>query len=207
MNKDWLKKRLRLQGKTTTDLATAIGRDRAVVSRIMNGHQKLTLDQAQMFANALGVDLPDVLTNAGMLDAPTAQGLAPGFSENDAAAWLPGPGMSETAAIRSVAQALGMDRPGIDIWRVKSRAMVLAGLMEGDFFLLDTHLADRARPGDMVVAQIYSRGGAVTVLRRFEPPVLVAASVDPADGRVHVVDGNNVLVRGKVVASWRALHG
>jgi hypothetical protein len=60
------------------------------------------------------------------------------------------------------------------------------------------------RPGDVVIAQVYDRGGsAKTVLRRFEPPVLVAASMDPEDWRVHVVDGNNVLIRGKVVASWR----
>jgi SOS-response transcriptional repressor LexA len=95
------------------------------------------------------------------------------------------------------------DRPGVDVWRVKSRAMALSGLLEGDFMLVDTHAAERVRAGDVVIAQIYTRTGANTVLRRFEPPVLVAASADPADGRVHVVDGDNVVIRGKVVASWR----
>ena len=202
MDRDWLKKHLRAQGKTTADLAAAIGRDRAVVSRIMNGHQELTLDQAKVFAAELGIEVAEVLTSAGMIDAPTAQVFTPGFSESDAAAWVPGPGIVEAGAIRGVADALGQ-RPGVDVWRVKSQAMALAGLLDGDFFLLDTHQSERVKAGDVVIAQVYTRNGATTVLRRFEPPVLVAASIDPAEGRVHVVDGENVVIRGKVVASWR----
>lgn len=202
MDKDWLKKRLRIAGKTSADLAQAIGRDRAVVSRIMNGHQVPTIEQARIIAAALDLDLPVVLERIGLVDAPVAQAFQPGFAESDAAAWIPGPVLAEGAPVRSVADALGQ-RPGVDVWRVKSRAMALAGLLEGDFFLLDTHAAERARPGDVVVAQVYTRSGATTVLRRFEPPVLVACSCDPADGRVHVVDGVNVVIKGRVTAIWR----
>lgn len=201
VDKDWIRKRLRLQGKTSADLAVAISRDRAVVSRIMNGHQALTLDQAKIFAVELGVDLPEMLHRAGMTDAPTAQAFTPGLAESDAAPFVYG-GLAEGAQVRTAAQAFG-ERPGVDVWRVKSAAMALGGLLPGDFMLVDTHQAERVRAGDVVVAQIYSRTGANTVLRRFEPPVLVAASTDPAEGRVHVVDGTNVVVRGKVVASWR----
>ena len=79
------------------------------------------------------------------------------------------------------------------------------GYMPGDYMLVDTHASERARAGDVVVAQVYdnAKGSAVTVLRRFEPPVLVAASTDPEDRRVHIVDGVNVVIRGKVVGSWR----
>lgn len=202
MDRDWLKKRLRIQGKTSADLAEAINRDRAVVSRIMNGHQELTLDQAKIFATELGVEVSEVLQRSGLTDAPVAQAFSPGFAESDATVWMPGPGLAETASIKSVAAALG-ERPGVDVWRVKSRAMMLAGLLDGDFMLVDTHQAERVKPGDIVIAQVYSRTGASTVLRRFEPPVLLSASTDPADARVHVVDGMNVMVRGKVIASWR----
>lgn len=203
MNKEWFRRKLRTTGLTSLQLAEAIGRDRAVVSRILNGHQTPSLAQAKAFADVLGVEVSEVLVQAGLTEAPVARALNPGFSDSDAAAWIPAPGTAESAPIRSVAQALG-ERPGVDVWRVKSRAMALAGLLEGDFILVDTHQSERARAGDVVIAQLYSQGTATTILRRFEPPVLVAASADPADGRVHVVDHNNVVIRGKVIASWRA---
>lgn len=205
VDKDWLKKRLRASGKTSADLAAAISRDRAVVSRIMNGHQEMSLDQAKIIAAQIGVELSELLTRAGLTDAPTAQAFSPGFSESDASAWVPGPEAGLAHEVRSIAQVLGKERPGIDIWRVKSGAMVLGGLLVGDYMLVDTHASERLKAGDVVVAQIYSNAtaSAVTVLRRFEPPVLVAASADPADARVYVVDGNNVVVMGKVIASWR----
>ena len=192
-----------MQGKTADDLAKAISRDRAVVSRIMNGHQQLTLEQAKIFATELDAEVSDVLLRAGLTDAPVAQAMSPGFAESDAALWVPGPEPAGAREVSSVAAALGGSRPGVDVWRVKGQVMALAGMMAGDFMLVDTHQAERVKPGDLVVAQVYTRTGAATVLRRYEPPVLVAASADPADGRVHVVDGINVVIRGKIIASWR----
>ncbi len=199
----WFKQAQRRSGLTSFDLGEAIGRDRSVISRIVNGTQKLTLDQARIIAEKLVVPLPEFLERAGLADKPTAQQLAPGFSESDAAAWVPGSGLAESAQIPTVASALGGDRPGVDVWRVKSQAMALAGMLIGDFMLVDTLQAERAKVGDLVIAQVYNRTGATTVLRRFEPPVLVSASADPRDGRVHVVDGINVVIRGKILASWR----
>lgn len=103
-----------------------------------------------------------------------------------------------------VAQALG-EREGMDIWTVRSGAMALQGYLPGDYMLVDTEQSERVKNGDVVVAQIYdnAKNRAVTVLRRLEAHVLVAASIEPTDRRVHVVDGVNVVVRGKVIASWR----
>jgi transcriptional regulator with XRE-family HTH domain len=202
MDAEWFKKRQKALGLTSFDLGRAISRDRSAISKIINGTQRMTLEQAQSLAAALQVPLSEMLARSGLAGPTQARQAEPGFSESDAAAWIPGPGLAEGVAVRSVAEAMGQ-RPGVDVWRVKSRAMALAGMLVGDFFLLDTFQAERVRPGDVVVAQVYSRTGATTVMRRFEPPVLVAASIDPEDGRVHVVDGVNVVVRGKVVASWR----
>jgi len=202
MDAEWFKKRQKALGLTSFDLGRVISRDRSAISKIINGTQRLTFEQAQSLAAALQVPLPEMLARSGLAGPTQARQAEPGFSESDAAAWIPGPGLGEGAAVRSVAEAMGQ-RPGVDVWRVKSRAMALAGMLVGDFFLLDTFQAERVRPGDVVVAQVYSRTVATTVMRRFEPPVLVAASIDPEDGRVHVVDGVNVVVRGKVVASWR----
>lgn len=202
MDEKWFKQQQKRVGVTAEDIANKMGCARSNVSHILNGHQRMSLDWAKAFAEVLQVPLATVLEKAGVTDAPTAQAFSPGFSDSDAAPFVYGPGMAEGHQTRSIAQAMG-ERPGVDVWRVKSRAMALAGLLEGDFMLVDTHAAERVRAGDVVVAQVYGRTGANTVLRRFEPPVLVAASADPADARVFVVDGQNVVIRGKVVASWR----
>jgi transcriptional regulator with XRE-family HTH domain len=205
MDDKWFKAQQKRAGLTSFDLAAAIGRDRSVISRIINGGQPMTLEQARIFAEMMGVPLPEMVERAGLAGRPTAQMLSPGFAESDCAAWVPGPGIGEGTATRSIAAVLGADRPGVDIWRVRTRAMQMAGYMPDDFLLVDTHAAERVRPGDTVIAQIYNNatGTAATVLRRLDPPVLMCASADPEDAKAHVVDGVNVLVRGKVVASWR----
>jgi SOS-response transcriptional repressor LexA len=204
MDTIWFKALQKRSGLTSFDLGEAIGRDRTVISRIINGTQRMTLEQARIFAERLDVPLPEMLEKAGLADKGTAQQLAPGFQESDAAVWVAASGSADDRTVPTVAEALGGGRPGVDVWRVKSQAMALAGFLAGDFMLVDTHQAERVKTGDLVIAQVYNRAGATTVLRRFEPPVLVAASADPADGRVHVVDGINVVIRGKVLASWRA---
>ena len=201
MDDKWFKAQQKKVGVTADDIARRMGRTRANVSHILTGRQKMTLPWAQAFADVLQVPLATVLERSGSATTQIAQQISPGFSDSDVAAWVPA--LAEEATVKTIASALGADRPGVDIWRVKSRAMALAGFLEGDYMLVDTHQSERARPGDVVIAQIYSRTGASTVLRRFEPPVLLAASADPDDGRVHVVDGHNVVIRGKVVASWR----
>lgn len=198
----WFKAKQKAAGLTSFDLGEAIGRDRSVISRLANGSQKMTLDQAKIIGELFKVPLAEMIERAGLGDKRVAQELSPGFSESDASPFVYGAGTSDGGQARSIAQVMG-ERPGVDVWQVKSRAMALAGLIEGDFMLVDTHAAERVRPGDVVIAQIYTRNGANTVLRRFDPPVLVANCADPADSKTFVVDGQNVVIRGKVVASWR----
>ena len=202
MEDKWFKQQQKRVGVTADEIAAHLGRDRSVVSKILSGKQRMTLEWATAFSTVLQVPLATVLEKAGVTDAPTAQAFNPGFSDSDAAPFDHKAGTAEAHQARAIAQVMG-ERAGVDLWRVKSRAMALGGLIEGDFMLVDTHAAERVRAGDVVIAQIYTRSGANTVLRRFEPPVLVACSVDPADARVHIVDGQNVVIRGKVVASWR----
>lgn len=203
MDEKWFKQQQKRVGVTADEIAKHRGMSRVNVSHILTGRQRMSLDWAKAFAEVLQVPLSIVLEKAGVTDAPTAQTIAPGFAESDATPWVPGPEPAGAREVTTVAQALGGGRPGVDVWRVKGQVMALAGLIAGDFMLIDTHQAERVKPGDLVVAQVYNPKGASTVLRRYEPPVLVAASADPADRQVYVVDGVNVVIRGKVVASWR----
>lgn len=198
----WFKARMKAAGATTWGLGEVIGRDRSVISKLANGAQRMSLEQARLLAQALDVPLSEMVERAGIAGAATAQQLSPGFAETDVAPYIGQGGGDERN--KAIARALGADRPGVDIWSVRTSAMALGGILPGDHILVDTSAADRCGPGDAVIAQVYSRTDATTVLRRFEAPVLVAASADPADQRVHVVDGVNVVIRGRVIAVWRA---
>lgn len=200
----WFKAAQRRAGVTAEDVAKRLGKDRSLVSRIYVGRQAMKLEEAKIFAEVLEQPLDEVLRRAGVTDTPTVQVLTPGFSDSDAVSWVPKQG--EGRDVEAIASAFGA-RPGVDIWQVRTNSMSLQGLLPGDYMLVDTHAADRVKPGDVVIAQLYdnARGKAVTILRRFEPPVLVAASSDPDERRVHVVDALNVVIRGKVTASWRSL--
>lgn len=202
MDDKWFKQHQKRVGVTAEDIARKLGRDRSVVSKIYTGQRSMTLEFAQKFAEVLEVPLSEVLERAGVTSPGQAENVVSEFADGDVIAWSPK--ADDRRQVPTVAEAFGA-RPGVDIWRVKTAAMVLQGYLPGDYMLVDTHQAERTQSGDIVVAQIYdnAKKRATTVLRRLEPPVLVAASVEPADRRVHVVDGVNVVVRGKVVASWR----
>lgn len=204
IDEKWFKQQQRKMGVTATDIASKIGRDRTAVSHIYMGRQRMSLDWAKAFAEVLQQPLDEILRRAGVTDDATAQSLSPGFSESDATPWV-----SQEADRRHVEEValLFGKRPGVDVWSVRTGAMHLQGLLPGDYMLVDTNVAERVVAGDIVIAQVYdnSKGKAATVLRRYEPPVLVAASIDPEDMRVLVVDEINVAIRGKILASWRTM--
>lgn len=202
MDDKWFKTQQKKAGVTAEDIARRMGRDRSVVSHILNGRQRMSLEWAQAFADVLGVSVTEVLEHAGAVPKLVARQLQPGFADSDAAAWIPQG--ADDRQVPTMAAAMGQ-RPGIDVWQIRSAAMAFMGYMPGDYMLVDTHVTERVRAGDVVIAQVYdnAKGTATTLLRRFEPPVLVAASPEPDDRRVYVVDGTNVVIRGKIVGSWR----
>lgn len=178
-----------------------LGRDRAVVSRILNGHQKLSIDQAQVIAEALDLPIDQVLVRAGLIPEAKARSLSPGYSGSDVVLLSPG---SEERNTFAVAAALHSGNPDLSVWRVKSTAMTLAGYLPGDCLLIDTLLPGRTAAGDVVIASVAGlTADRPTVLRRHEPPVLVAAATGPEYRNVYVVDQRTVEIRGKVLASWR----
>ncbi len=203
MDVNWFKTKQKLAGVTTADIAARLGRDRSIVSHIYNGRQKMSLEWARAFSEALNVSVNEVLERAGVLDRDEAASMTSGFSDGDAALWVGKPG--EMAQVTRTAQTLGGGRAGIDVWEVRTDALILSGYLPGDLLLVDTHQSDRCKAGDAVIAQVYNttQGVATTILRRFQPPILVSATTNPDDQKAYVVDGDNVLVRGRIIASWR----
>lgn len=203
MDDKWFKQQQKIAGVTADEIANEMGRDRSIVSRIYTGRQKMSVEWAKAFAKVLDVPLDEVLRRAGVLDQTQSRRIRPGFSEGDAEIWI---GKNADAdRLDAIAAAFGGGKPGIDVWKMNSSAMALDGILAGDFLLVDSHQSELCRAGDVVVAQNYNwkTGDATTIIRRFEPPVLVAAGTDTDSKRVLVVDGNNVVIKGKVIACWR----
>lgn len=203
MDDKWFKEQQKRVGVTAEDIAQKMGRSRSNVSHIYTGKQRMSIEWAKAFAETLQVPIDEILMRSGALEETEARPIAPGFSDSDAAPWIGKP--QEQRAVQNTASTFGGDRPGIDVWEVKTTAMILNGISPGDKLLIDTHLAERCKAGDIVIAQTYDwqTGTAETLLRRFEPPALVAASPDPEHQRIHIVDRKNIVIRGKVIASWR----
>jgi SOS-response transcriptional repressor LexA len=199
----WFRDTMKSAGVKTQDIAAAAGRDRTAVSKIINGNQSMTLDWAKAFAKVLNKDLEEVMEKAGLTDGnqpPTDTEYTPG---GDVGRWQDS--AADAEAVKSITRSLCGDKNSVQVWKVNSLAMSVGGYKPGDFIAVDSDLAEYCKSGDVVVAQLFDWKSSKkkTVLRRFEPPVLLADSADPDMGRVHVVDGNNVVIRGKVIASWR----
>lgn len=165
-------------------------------------------EEVPAFARVLGIEPNLVIEYAGLtyLLQVSLQGRhSKNMLAEDAARWTPPDDDEGSRPTLDMARLLGGGRPGMDIWQVRGNALALEGYREGDFLLVDHNAADRAKSGDIVIAQIYDwqQAAAVTVLRRYEPPVLVAAGFEPEDRKVYVVDGNNVAIKGIIIASWR----
>ncbi|MBW4710711.1 helix-turn-helix domain-containing protein [Roseobacter sp. YSTF-M11] len=203
MDDKWFKQQQKKVGVTAEDIANEMGRTRSVVSHIYTGQQKMSLEWAKAFAKVLQVPLDEVLKKAGVLGAEAERPPVRGFSDGDARPWTGKPGARED--VDQKARAFGGGKAGIDVWTVSTEVMSLGGYLSGDYILVDTHQSERCRAGDIVIAQKYDwqTGSATTLLRRYEPPVLVSASASVREQRVTVVDGQNVVIKGKVIASWR----
>lgn len=204
MDDKWFKKRQKELGVTADQIAEKMGRNRSAVSHIYSGQRRMSLDWAQAFADALDVTVDEVLHRAGVLDEQKAQTLHPGFADSDAVPFAGKGGDQDRNQV--IAGALGGHPAGIDIWTVRSSALILRGYLPGDLILVDTHKSELCKSGDVVIAQVYNwqTGSAETILRLYEPPVLLSACANTDAPVSRVVDGQNVVIKGKVIASWRA---
>ena len=174
-----------------------------MVSRILNGRQPMPPRVAEIFAEALNVPLSEVLERADMFSETPPKKTLLGLDQDDASLWKPK--ASEPDSVIDVANAIANSAEA-EVWVVHKPSMVLEGIMPGDFVLASPIIkGTNPKPGDTVIARVndWKVGDARNVLRRYEPPVLVAASTDRDYSGVFIVDGNNVDVLYRIIASWR----
>jgi hypothetical protein len=102
-------------------------------------------------------------------------------------------------AVSAALKALIGGRKAADPWTIRTRALERIGFLPGDIVIVD--LGRRPEAGDAVCAQVYDwrRVAAETVMRLYEPPYLVAASLDEGLRRPLVVDNEQVVIKGVVL--------
>lgn len=110
---------------------------------------------------------------------------------------------AEPPALAKVIAALLGGRAAVDAWRLKTAALEEVGYLPGDIVLVD--LNAQPMPQDAVCAQVYdwTRGGAETVWRVFDPPFLVAAARERTAYKPLLVDNERAIIKGVIVESLR----
>ena len=99
-------------------------------------------------------------------------------------------------ALSAAIKALVGGRKAADPWTMRTRALEQRGYLPGDIVIVD--LGRVAEAGDLVCAQVYDwrRAAAETVMRLYEPPYLLAATLDERLRRPLVVDNDQVIIKG-----------
>ncbi|HHY49525.1 MAG TPA: hypothetical protein GYA10_07245 [Alphaproteobacteria bacterium] len=187
----WIRATLETNGWTPTRLAREAGISQSTLAKFLGDP-----------LNAAHLSLRSVERIARVSPlAPYATEPLPGrgFAESDAQPY------DAAGADDIVARAVAAAKAGrnhVDPWVLRSRALEAAGYLPGDVLIVD--LNARPEDGDVVCAQVYDRrGNAETVFRVLERPFLVAAMLDRRPTRPLLVDDDQVVVRGVVVASVR----
>lgn len=192
----WLQAVLAAKGWQATELARRASLSPSTVTRFLNdaSHPHAlsdrTLDAIEAASGFRRYEMPD----------PALEG----FAEPDATPYDAGAGEAGGPTAAAV-QALLAGHSGRVPWRLIGRSLETAGYLAGDIAIVD--LAVRARAGDPVCAQVYDWSRperTITVMRIFNPPVLVGATLDATAIQPLMVDDKHVAIKGVIVASLRA---
>ncbi|MGV8995948.1 MAG: hypothetical protein ACOH12_03265 [Parvibaculaceae bacterium] len=155
------------------------------------------------YPHLLGLDTIRKISATTRIAAPSELGveLAPastgGFAESELKHWTPAPSDLNDAATPA----------GVDWWEVRSYLLDLEGLLPGDKIAVD--LNRQAQSGDIVMAQVESQGGrdVETVLRKYEPPMLMCRTTQRDYPAPEFVDGTRIIIMGVAVSLRREMRG
>jgi hypothetical protein len=173
-----------------TPLAKAAGVQPSSLSRVLKKdstgtlHAR-TLSKLEKFS---GISL------AAVVNTPSAPGLR-GLAEDA----VPFDAESADPTVSAAIKALIGSRADADSRTIRTRALECLGYLPGDIVIVDHRR--RPVPGDIVCAQVYALGRSEpeTVMRVYEPPVLVGASFDEELRRPLMIDDARVKIEGVVL--------
>lgn len=178
MNLTHLKQLLTMHGIRQADLARILGRDKSVVTNLFQGKRQLKANEAALIARHIGVPVAQVL---GMVECSDTGRSGPMLL----IPFLHSPERANTNAdiVRKEGKFyMEIDGRGLSskayALEVEDDSMSLLGIVAGDIVICE---CDRpCKPGQIVVAR-HGRGQAAkTVIRQYEPPLLVPHSRTPS---------------------------
>lgn len=176
MNLSHLKQLLAENGLNQTDLAHILGRDKAVITNLFQGKRRLKADEAMLIARHIGVPVAEILGEPkGGLNEPPV--LIPFQHEPQSGKKLANVVKKEGKFYLEVNEPAGYSSKTYAL-EVRDDSMNLSGILPGDIVI--SELDRTCKAGQIVVAQHYQGRGAKTVIRTYEPPLLLPHSTDAA---------------------------
>jgi transcriptional regulator with XRE-family HTH domain len=177
-------------GKAPTRIAKELGIAPSTLTRLLKSETPTATLHARTLRKLQDYSgIPPLFGTDASAPAPR------GFAEDA----VPFDAKSADPAVSAAIKALIGWRKAADPWTIRTRALERIGYLPGDIVIVD--LGRRPEAGDAVCAQVYDwrRAAAETVMRLYEPPYLVAASLDEGLRRPLVVDNEQVIIKGVVL--------
>lgn len=189
MRHENIRKLLKEKRLKQIDLASLLGRDKSVITLLMQGKRKLGADEAVTLAHFFKVPVAVILDEVpiGHSDGRArldrlAEPLAIPFQTPPRHVAIDGETVQEKGGEHYLL-AEGVNEHDVAL-EVLDDAMNLAGLLKGDIVI--AAMNETASPDDVVVVQHYEGDGAKSLLRRYQPPHLCADSTDSNARDFHI---------------------
>jgi hypothetical protein len=188
-HREYLRRVVAHTGKPPTRIAKEIGIAASTLTRLLKEDSAATL-------HARTISKLQEYSGVSLFGGDTAALPGPRGLAEDAVPFDAG---SADPAVSAAIKALIGGRKSVDSCTIRTRALECIGYVPGDIVIVE--LGRAPAPGDVVCAQVYDWGRSEpeTVLRIYEPPVLVSATLDEQLRRPLVVDNVRVIIKGVVL--------
>ena len=210
MSMKHLKALLVAKGKTQSQLAEVLGRDKSAITNMLQGKRQLKASEIPVIAAFLGVHETQVLGLAEPEPTPPQPSQTPSMQEPQPVPFQGTPSQQALTSGTVIHQngryfAPSPAEPNEHHYMLEAKddSLNLAGVLIGDLLLCDPVRAPQ--DGDLVVVQHYQEDGtAHTLLRGYQPPFLEVASTNPKHAKLHE-ERANVSIVATVIRLTRSL--
>lgn len=181
-----LKELLVAKGKTQSELAAALGRDKSAITNLLHGRRQLKAQEIPVIATFLGVSEAQVLGTEPLNGLAEPERIP--FQGAPSVAMLRSGQLVEEQGRFFVTDALNATGSCYAL-EVRDHSLDLHGIIPGDLVICNPSRAPQ--PDDIVVVQLYQDDDtAQTLLRKYHPPFLEIHSTRDGFERLHEERGN-----------------
>jgi hypothetical protein len=188
LQRAWLRRVMQITGLKATPLAKRAGLSPSTLLRALDNENPTLLDTRSInkIVDKCGVAGPETYAHRG-------QEPGPGFAES---------GLEIISDEENELFAGAPMTPTQGRWHVRTRLLELAGCLPGDDLLADSAVSPER--DDIVVAREVTENGPEMILRVYDPPYLLTATIDRDERKKPLlVDHSRVSIWGTVVKVLR----